>query len=344
MITRSVFAIACLCAVTAYAQDTQKVKFAPTGIELPRRIGPVETDGEMHSFGDPALGVAYQYDGDGISLTVYVYDLGMPDIPDGADTIATCEEFENVKAGLLTSGYTHFTTKQERLVKLAPPAEVPLAREASFEFEFKGHPVVSYLWLTGAARNFVKVRFSIDAGMRDEVIDARRAILDALGEAVRPHLVPVDPNASKPGAALNFGMNDGSDDAVAADMLYLATLAALLDKSPQLGPVCGGQFVPDFGTDVDAYRTVAVISNQGGDEKSRIGKHLALIDSAGFLEEFVWTDLHRDEWGKTIPQGLALADFKKWRKKNLKGFRLHPLGSVVVNHPRPLPLEPPDKP
>ena len=45
----------------------EEVRLSPSPIEIPRRIGPVETDGEMRTFGDPGLGVAYQYSGEGRS-------------------------------------------------------------------------------------------------------------------------------------------------------------------------------------------------------------------------------------------------------------------------------------
>ena len=39
------------------------------------------------------------------------------------------------------------------------------------------------------------------------------------------------------------------------------------------------------------------------------------------------------------PEGLDLADFKKWRKKNLKKFNVPDFGSVGVKQVRALPLE-----
>ena len=63
------------------------------------RIGPMRYTGAPHKYDDPRLGVSYQYGGDGLSLTVYVYDSGETNLVDGADTMPTCREFEIAKAG-----------------------------------------------------------------------------------------------------------------------------------------------------------------------------------------------------------------------------------------------------
>ena len=68
---------------------------------------------------------------------------------------------------------------------------------------------------------------------------------------------------------------------------------------------------------------------------TRLGKRLAEIETAGFLEEFVWSDLHREQWGTTPPQGLELDDYKPWRKKNLKRFKAPPLGTVAIDQTAP---------
>jgi hypothetical protein len=76
------------------------------------------------------------------------------------------------------------------------------------------------------------------------------------------------------------------------------------------------------------------------DDSSKLAKQLAKVDQAGFFEEFVWVELHRESWGATPPEGLALPEYGAWRKKNLKRFKAPSFGSVVVQHPRPLPPEP----
>lgn len=332
-----------LAVVAPLAAAQEKVRLQPAPLELPRRIGPLNFDGKPHSFPEPELGVAYQYNGDGISLTIYVYDLGIKDIGDGVDTAATCQQFEEAKQGVFQARYPNTVLRNEQLVRLAPPDEQPQAREAAFEFTINDRPAYSYLWITGVAKNFIKLRFSVDADLKDEVPEARRAILTALGEAVKPHLAPAAPLEGDPekkdGTSININSLGGSQDDMTTGMMYLMFLSSLADKDPMSVPPCGGELEPGFGTELSAFRLMLQSDATG---KSGLGEKLGAIDKAGFLEEFVWTDRHREAWGKQAPVGLDLSGYKKWRKKNLKKFKVPDFGSVSVDQIRPLPLEAPD--
>jgi len=335
----------------AYAQDT--VTLLPTRLEMPRRIGPMYLQGEPHKFSPAQLGYGYQYDGAGLSLTVYVYDAGIADIPDGGDTTPTCMQFEQAKQDVTRVGYANTTLKSEQLARLAPPDDLPLAREAVFEFERGGKPTISYLWITAVNKNFVKMRFSLDARLRDEVPEARRSVLSALGTAMKPQLQPPPPKPqgeekseekseekTGPATQLMIGVTDSED--MPAALVYLMVLSRMTAGPPEQMPVCGGPLVPSFETDMEAYRGVVTVEREGATTK--LGKRLAEIEAAGFLEEFVWSDLHREQWGSTPPQGLELEDYKPWRKKNLKRFKAPPLGTVAIDQPRPMPIEPIDAP
>ena len=316
------------------AQDP--VQLLPTPLVFPKRIGPMALVGDPRKYDDPRLGVSYQYGGSGLSLTVYVYDAGQKDLADGADTIPSCQEFENAKQGVEQS-YQKAVLKSQFLAKLNPPDVLPQVREALYEFEREGKPTISFIWVTTVAKNFLKLRMSLDPSLRDEVPDARRAVLSTLGEAIKPHLAPVDPDAKPPGTTLNVNLDGGSMKEMALGLGYLAMLTEVIDKSPEMAPVCGGQVTPDYETELGAYQGLMQMNSETPDKPL---KKLATVEKAGFLEEFVWVELHRDEWGTTPPEGLTLPDYLGWKKKNLKRFKPTYYGSVVVDHPRPLPPEP----
>ena len=81
--------------------------------------------------------------------------------------------------------HTNTTLKSEQLVRLSPPDDAPLAREAVFEMDRRGQHAVSYVWITGAAKHFVKLRFTMDrAAHATKSLEARRAVLNALGAAI----------------------------------------------------------------------------------------------------------------------------------------------------------------
>jgi hypothetical protein len=313
------------------------LKLEPSPLEMPTRIGPLSTTGEPHKYDEPGLGVSWQYNAAGLSLTVYVYDADIKDLADGADTVPICREFEIAKRGIAQS-YQKVELKSQRLVRVGEGAEAPRVREAVFEFEREQRPQISYVWITSAAGKFLKLRFSADVRLRDEVPEARSALLTAVAAAVQPHLKPADPNAKKPSTSLAVNLSGGADADMTAGLMYLGILSALADKSPELAPVCGGELVPSFDVEVSAWRDT--FQMDGSKPKSTFGKLVVAADSAGFLEELVWVDLHRQDWGTQPPEGLDLEGYAPWRKKHMKRFQRPDFGRIVVEYPRPLPEEP----
>ena len=334
LVARCLFLLAA--ARLAVAEDL--VKLEPSPLELPAKIGPLVNTGTPHHYDRPGLGVSYQYGAQGLSLTVYVYDADRKDLADGADTVPSCQEFEMAKRGIEQS-YQSVELKSQRLVRIGEEADAPLVREAVYEFEREGHAAISYVWVTTVAGNFLKLRFSADPRLRDELPDARRALLTDVAKAVRPFLKPKDPNAKPPGASINISMGaNGSGADMTSGFVYLSMLSAAVDKEPQLAPVCGGAIVPPYDTELSLWE--AVLAMTDGKPKSPIEKAIAKASAAGFFKELVWVDLHREAWGEQPPQGLNLTGYAPWRQKNLKRFARPEFGAVVIDHPQPLPIEP----
>jgi hypothetical protein len=312
------------------------LKLSPTSIELPTRIGPLVANPAPHKYDPPAMGVSWQYSAPGASLTVYVYDAGVADLQDGADTVPVCIEFESAKQGALQA-YKEAKLISQNMVRLLPPEETPLMREASLELVREGHPMLSYVWITTASKQFIKLRFSMDKRRADEAQDARRAILAAVGNALKPHLLPARADAEKKGTSIGVNMDLLNGDIGGAGLMYPMMLSALIDDAPETAPVCGGEVVPPYETELSLYKILFVDDEDG--RKSKVGKQLSKANEAGFLDELVWVEVHRPEWGDTPPQALALGEYQAWKKKNLKRFKRPAFGSVSINNPRPLPME-----
>jgi hypothetical protein len=186
------------------------VPLLPSPITLPARIGPMRYTGTPHKYDDPRLGVSYQYGGDGLSLTVYIYDSGETNLVDGADTTSTCREFETPKRACADVSPQ---LKVEQLVRLNPPDDLPQMREAQYEFEREGKPTISFIWITTAAKHFVKLRLSMNPRLREELPEAPRG---ARGDG-RGHQTPPRAGGSKAenaGSSVGFNLSGGSDDAL----------------------------------------------------------------------------------------------------------------------------------
>lgn len=328
--------LACGLALPAAASD-DFITLEPSPLKFPRRLGPLELAGEPHRFEPAAMGVGYKFSGNGMELTIYVYDAGLRDIPDSGESTQACGQADEAKSGIRQRDDRNVRLVSEQLARLGP-GEWPRAREASFELEVDGTGILSYAWVTAAARHFIKLRFSLNAQLRDEASDARRAILDSLGTSMAPHLGPRTGEVEKPGVSM--ALNIDSKD-LESSMLYLSMLSAIADKAPELMPICGGELVPDYATELAAFQGLAAMQGVSGDG---FGKQTAAAEAAGFLDELVWVDLHREAWGSDPPAGLDTHGYAQWRKKNLKRFRRPELGSVIFNAPRPLPEEPAESP
>jgi hypothetical protein len=313
------------------------VKLEPSPLELPVKIGPLLYTGTPHKYDQPGLGISYQYNAQGLSLTVYVYDADQKDIGDGADTMASCGEFEIARRGVEQS-YQKVELKAQRLVRVGEGADAPLIREAVYEYEREQHQAISYIWITAAAGKFLKLRFSADPRLRDELPDARRTLLTDVANAVQPFLKPTPAADKKAKSSSSIHINGDAVDDAGAGFLYLGLLGAFVDKSPELAPVCGGTLVPDFETELSAWQ--GVLQMEEHKPSSHLTKVLAEANAAGFLDELVWVDMHRETWGTTPPDGVKLDAYAAWRKKHLKRFHPSEFGRLVFDSPRPLPIEP----
>lgn len=329
------FLAAALTTHAAAADDA--VKLLPTGIELPRSIGPLSLEGERYVYPGAGFGAHHQYTGDGWLLFIYTYDKTLEDLPDGADSNEACREFEDAKRGFLDSpAYENGVLTREALVPLLPPEPLPQVREAAIEADMNGKHAIIYVWVTTAGKQFLKVQLMTPDRNRDRVPEVRRAVLTTLGTAIAPHLV-ADPDAKLPENGIQISGLDAKDDEMEFGFAYLGTLSAILAQQPERGPVCGGVYEPSFEEALGAYKMGLTLS-EDSPPRSHALKAMLAAQTAGFLDELVWTYLRSESWGPTPPDGLDLAAFAPWQERNVKRFSLRPFGAVVAARPRPLPV------
>jgi hypothetical protein len=334
--------------IWAPAAIADTMKLLPTALEMPDRIGPLAYTGKPDTWADKRLGMSYKFVAPGMILDIYAYDAGVMRIPEGAGSRPVCEQFEQAKSELLHGGYKDAVLKGEQLARMGPTQDPPLAREAVFEAVMQDAPVISYVWITGAAGNFIKIRFSISAQLRYEVEDARRAVLNAVGDAIRPHLVPAGP--AQPGGVeaaagqdvkgkqVKIVMGPGTAAEPGFGMSYLVGLSTLTARSDVALPACGGRLRPAFATEVATWQLALRVATRTA-AGSKFSNKVVEAEGAGYLEEFIWTLNHQEHWGDTPPESLDLKAFSKWSRKHLKNVRVPDFGYVDINHVRELPIE-----
>ena len=314
------------------------VKLAPSLLKLPQNIGPLRFAGE-NRYSDRRMGRSFGYNASGISLNIFVYDYGIRDLTDGPDSVAACEQFESAKDEIERGGnYQNVTLREEASRPLRPGAELT-AREAVYQFERNGLSAVSVLWITAADGFFIKLRLSMRTEIGDELDDAREQILGSLAESIdaRPRKVMPAPPAA---ADSSIEMSAGGEPADAAMWLaYGVELDKYVREHPEVGPPCGGILEPPYPLEVDARRAALreYRARPANGRRSSYFQALSKVDAAGFLDEYVWTYLHRDAWGTTPPHELSMGAFEEFRARELGSHAAQSGAHVRIGAVRVLP-------
>ncbi len=325
--------------VSGKALNDNTVHLLPSKFRLLQNIGPMRYTGENH-YSDQRLGRSFGFGTSGVSLTIYVYDYGLHDLPDGPDSVAACEQYEKAKQEIETGGnYQNVTLRREVTRPFGDSAQAPLAREALYELDRNGIHAMSALWLTVADGYFVKLRLSMRQEVADEFDEARGSVLTAMAGslAARPsHPAPPQP-VREPSIDIDTSSEPGDAPLWLA---YAMELSRQAQDSPAILPPCGGLLLPDYAAE-RAARRVALNEYLRRDAAARTSDYfetLARVDAAGFFDEYVWTFLRDPARDTTTPTALALDDFEKFRARELVSHHVETGAHVRVNTVRSLPL------
>lgn len=160
-----------------------------SGLRLPTRVGEIYRKGENDFGGRLGVGVKFLAEnaayGAYLKIDVYVYDLGVRNIPNGAYNPVVRAEFDRAVQDI------HMLRRQGRYQEVAPLDSTLQAHAqllvGRFRIVTQGMAQDSYLVLTGHRGHFVKVRASFLESARDLAqpqLEAFNAMLvDMLGGA-----------------------------------------------------------------------------------------------------------------------------------------------------------------
>lgn len=130
-------------------------------IQLPEVEG--WTRGEILRYPDKRMGYGVNYDSqDAGRVSIYIYNLGMTKIPDGAENDVVKEEIERAKAEIFTVGrmglYQDVKDVKSEIIALGGKDGKLKARHSLLNFILKGKSMNSEIYLFGLRNNFVKIR------------------------------------------------------------------------------------------------------------------------------------------------------------------------------------------
>jgi hypothetical protein len=329
------------------------VRLSPSQLKLPQNIGPLRYSGE-NRFSDRRLGRSFGYNTSGISLSIYVYDYGVRDIPDG-DSAPLCEQFESAKLEIERGGnYENVVLRGEFTRPLAGQTGGPddtepastaglVAREALYEFDRHGMHAVSVLWLTAVDGHFLKLRLSLRSEVADELDEARAQILAAMAQAIEDRRPRRTRDAMPPPQEASIEV-DASDDPETAALwfTYATHLVGFTREHPHTRPPCGGPLDAGFAAELAARRAALEqyrrrsVTARG----SNYFDQLMRIDDAGFLDEYVWHYLRNERWDAVPPADLDLPSFDRFRERELGTHHVQSGARVRINTVRALPSAP----
>lgn len=139
-----------------------------TGLVFPDQISGMKkgkvTDYEVEH---PGLGVAIGYNALGITVTIYLYTLGMKSLPSNLESQVFRKHFAQVVGEVIRAGekgmYENVKKASEGEVFLKGTTQTgPKALSASFSYLQNGRERLSKLYLLGHKNHFLKVRFTYD--------------------------------------------------------------------------------------------------------------------------------------------------------------------------------------
>jgi hypothetical protein len=153
---------------------------AKSGFVFPRTLAGLGYE-NRREYGDPRLGYGVNYRGEGIFVTVIVYDLGEQSIGDGIDDARVRQQMRQAQADVAEA--VRRGDYREAIADGEAKQYSPLFLQASYRILAKnGAQYRSYIFVRGQKRHFIKVRAT---GLTTSLVDASMAaMLDQLAVVI----------------------------------------------------------------------------------------------------------------------------------------------------------------
>jgi hypothetical protein len=178
--------IAVLLVASAFADDP---KLPGVKIDLPDVEG--FTRSKIHIYEKESFGYSASYSTPGIVVTLYVYNNGHSEIPDGPKSQVVKQEMKLIADGLEEAKKqgSYKSVKElgeEEIVSLGKGKDAPTARRRQFLVErTKEGEKYSDAYVTGYKDHFIKLRITYDLENKDESKKKIAALLEAVGSALK---------------------------------------------------------------------------------------------------------------------------------------------------------------
>lgn len=156
-------------------QDTlaESYRHAATGITFPDRMATLAKEKQVTNYESktPGLGISVGYNGSGITVTVYVYTMGMKTIPANLNSSILKDHFQQATGDIARlvemDRYSNLNKISEDEVVWGDNGADTRSLHGSFSYSQSGRDLLSHLYLLGFRNHFIKIRFTYDKEIQE---------------------------------------------------------------------------------------------------------------------------------------------------------------------------------
>ena len=148
--------------------SAEAYRHSETGIVFPDRVAILEKRAEVTSYEakHPGLGISVGYDASGMTVTVYVYKMGMKSIPTNLNSLVLKNQFKQAASDIVSLGELGYYSNVKKIsdgeVSWGAAGADKRSLHAFYSYSQKGQDRLSHLYLMGFRNHFFKVRFTYD--------------------------------------------------------------------------------------------------------------------------------------------------------------------------------------
>lgn len=325
------------CVSFTITAEESKVAYEDTklGVTFPKVIAGM-TFFELEQYPDTSLGYRLQYLGpDSIVADIYVYDNGIPNIPNGYHyKLVSLELFEVVRQLKMMEQRGQYTDLKQVEGGLRPQEGVIRFAWQRFEFlSASKEGMITEIFIAGFSNKFIKLRLTY---RKSSLIGGNARALQMVEELAG--LIKSSKVFRKPDEVrIDLEVDGSLSELFAAPWLnyILARHNYITDHKDQYD-FYPGTLAPLFEEEVMGRENLAQILKElkelypeYKDFKDKYLDELFLVHEAGFMREYVWTYLREPFWEE--PGDLKLDRFDSWRKNHLKDHSVQSHGDVFVS-------------
>lgn len=160
----------------------------PTGIVFPDRVALFEKWADVTDYEteNPGLGISVAYNSPGITVTVYLYTMGMDAIPDNLQSPILQDHFKQAATDIERAGeqgyYFSVTKLSEGEVTWDVARTATTSLHSSYSYTQREQDRLSHLYLMGFRNHFLKIRFTYDKEIQQAAEKAQTEFLAAFSQ------------------------------------------------------------------------------------------------------------------------------------------------------------------